>query len=93
MKILKKAEQKNVTLNKEYYTASNINDMLSSKEIFYFSKNLNPIHDPISSWSINEMVFRLFTEDLTDLKVILDEYNCYTTAAIGKNGKTYFVNI
>lgn len=93
MKILKKAEQKNVTINKDYYTSYEINVMLAKHEICYFDKGFNNCYDAVSYWDIKEETFRIFTDDLSEIKVALDEYNCYTTVAIGKNGKIYYVNI
>lgn len=93
MKIRKTAEQKNVTLNTEYYTQFQINEMLQLREICYFNENLKQTYEPLKSWDINETELRIFTEDLEEIKVVLDEYGHYTTVAVGKNGITYYVNL
>lgn len=93
MKIAKRAEQKNIILNKDYYTPSEINLMLAAGEIFYFTKDFNASYEPITNWEFDEAVFRIYTDDLSEIKVVLDEYKFYSTVAVGKNGKTYFVNI
>lgn len=77
MKIRKRAEQQNVTLNKEYY----------------IDKDFNQCYEPLKSWEIEDTEFRIFTEDLEELKVALDEYGHYTTVAVGKSGNTYYVNL
>ena len=35
--------------------------------------------------------FRIFTDDLNEIKVELDEYKYYTTVAVHKNGNKYNV--
>ena len=92
MKILKKAEQKNVVLAKEFYTPNTVNEMLAAHEIFYFDKAINASHEKVSNWDFDEHEFRIFTEDLNEIKVVLED-GYYTTVAIGKNGKTYFVTL
>lgn len=91
MKILKKAEQKNVELDKEYYTMKDINDMLCNREICYFDENNNECYNHINYFdTMEETIFRIFTENLQEIKVVLyDGY--YHTVAIGKNDKIYHV--
>ena len=94
MKIGKRAEQKNVVLNKSHYTVYQLEDMNDNKEICYFDKYFNCKYDAknLTHWEIlDEIEFRIFTEDLEEIKVVLDECGHYTTVAIGKNGKTYYV--
>ena len=93
MKIRKRAEQQNVTLNKEYYINRDIEMLLLTREICYFDKDFKQCYEPLKSWEIEDTEFRIFTEDLEELKVALDEYGHYTTVAVGKNGITYYVNL
>lgn len=93
MKILKKAEQKNFTINHEYYTVNEINNMLATKEIFYFGVGCETKYEPVGGWELDDHTYRIFSDNLAEVKVILDEDKFYATVAIGKNGKTYFVNI
>ena len=92
MKILKKAIQKNVVVDKERYTVAEIAQMLSANEIFYFVKGGNISYEPLNSWEIEDADFRIFTDNLTEIKVVLDD-GYYTVVANGKNGKTYYVSI
>lgn len=91
MKILKKAEQKNVILNREYYTDREIFDMLVNSEIFYFDRESKTVSYNECVFD-DEDVFRIFTDKLSEIKVVLDN-GFYTNVAIGKNGKTYFVEL
>lgn len=97
MKILKKAEQKNVVIRKECYTIHQINEMLSNREICHFEKNYpyTVSYKPLSffDYGYEETVLRIFTDNLNEIKVILDKDGYYTTVAVGKNGTTYFVEL
>lgn len=92
MKIRKNADQKNVVLAKEFYTANEVNKMLAAHEIFYFDKAINTSHESVSNWDFDETVFRIFTDNLNEIKVVLED-GFYTTVAVGKNGKAYFVTL
>ena len=37
--------------------------------------------------------YRIFTNRLTSINVILDEDGFYTTVGIGENGKQYFITL
>lgn len=91
MKILKKAEQKNIVLNKDYYNIYQINAMLNLQEIFYFDSNSNICYENVTMFG--DVDFRIFTENLKEIKVVLDEYGYYTTVAIGKDDTMYYVNL
>lgn len=83
MKPLKKAKQQNVALNKEYYTEAEIANMLNNLEIEYLSETFDPEQKrPV-----------IYTEDIKDLKIVLDEYGYYTTVAVKENGKRYYINL
>ena len=95
MKILKKAVQKNVVLAKENYTVDEINSMLNERKIFYFDeKNLVVCYDEVSFFGkYDDTEFRIFTDKLIELKIILDENGHYKSVGIGKDGYKYFVDL
>ena len=82
MKPLKRAKQQDVGLNTDYYTAAEIDAMYRNLEIDYLDKSIDPVRIcPV-----------IFTEDITNLKIVLDEFGYYTTVAV-KNGKEYFIKL
>ena len=91
MKVSKKAEQKNVTLAKEYYTLDYINTLLETKEVFYLDDNFKKCYDKLTGFTYFENELRISTSNIEEIKVILDSEGFYTTVAIGKNGLTYFI--
>lgn len=96
MKIRKNAEQKNVILNRDYYTQNELEMLLETKEIFFINKN-NRVSYDLSNMTYSEkddIVFRISTSDLEEIKVIYNkEYGSYETIAIGINGLTYHINL
>ena len=94
MKILKKSQQKNVEINTDFYNVYQINEMLDRKLIFYLDEELNQKHDNISSFDLFEgkYTFRIFTSNLKELKVALDD-GYYTTIAITNEGEKLFVKL
>lgn len=94
MKILKKATQQNVILNKDYYNFDEINKMLLNKEICYFDENFKESYkSDLLYREMKETTFRIFTCNLKEIKVVIDDYKQYTTIAIGNNEKKYFVTL
>lgn len=92
MMIAKTAVQKNVLLNKGFYSMNEINEMLSTNEIFYFDENYDECYEELSYSEIKEKTFRIFTNSLNEIKVkLLDGY--YQTVAVGLNGKEYVVEL
>ena len=91
MKILKKAEQKNIILNKEYYNIYQVNSLLDQHIIFYIDSNQKVCYDNV--YMFGDVDFRLFTDDLKEIKVELDEYNYYTAVAVHNNGNKYYVSL
>lgn len=91
MKIRKNVHQQNLILNKYYYIPTEIIDMLLSKEITYFNGNYEECYEPITLYELEETTLRIFTENLVELKVVVDDYGNYTNIAVGKNGKKYYV--
>ena len=93
MKILKKAEQKNVEVNKDYYTLSQVNHLLLNNDVFYFNDNFEECSTPLDSVTIADAVLRIFTENIDRLEVVLDEFGDYTTMAYMKNGTKIYVEL
>ena len=94
MKILKKTSQKNVEINTDFYNVYQINEMLDRKLIFYLDEELNQKHDNISSFDLfeGEYTFRIFTNNLKELKVVSDD-GYYTTIAITNEGEKLYVKL
>lgn len=92
MKIRKTAEQKNVVLNNSYYTIYQINEMLEKREITYFDEHINECYEPIRYYEMDEKQFRIFTEDLKEIKVMCIDGH-YTTVAVGNNDKVYYISL
>lgn len=88
MKVLNRVGQKNVVLNRDYYTKAQIREMLINKEVCYFTKELNESYD-FNEWDFEEL--RVFLEKGNELKVV-ESYDAYTTVLV-KNGKQYFVSL
>ena len=91
MKILKKAEQRNIELNKEYYNLEEINKMLDNKIICYFIDDFKVCYDRINI--LDDYTFRIFTDNIKEIKVALDDYNFYTNVIIHNNGNKYYVTL
>ena len=94
MKILKKAQQKNIEVNTDFYNVYQINEMLDRKLIFYLDEKFNEKHDNISSFDLfeGEYTFRIFTSNLKELKVVSDD-GYYTTIAITNEGEKLYVKL
>lgn len=88
MKILNRVGQKNVVLNRDYYTKPQIREMLMKKEVCYFTKELNESYD-FNDWDFEDL--RVFLEKGNELKVVAFN-DAYTTVLV-KNGKQYFVSL
>lgn len=91
MKIAKRAEQKNIMLDMARYTNYEIKEMLRNDEAFFF-EGTKISYDAETYGYYNSTEVRVFTANLSEIKVVLDD-GFYTTVAIGKNGKTYFVSL
>ena len=93
MKVLKKAEQKNVILDKDFYTAKQLFDLLSSREIFFIDENIEVSFNPMRAFEDTEC-FRVSLNEVNELKVVYNkEYGFYETVATMKNGKILHVTI
>ena len=93
MKVVKKAKQKNVVLNQDYYTFFDIQDMIEKKEICFLDENLNEkynLKDYILNHHNESLI--IFLDDGDEIKIALDEYGYYKPVLI-KNGKKYYINL
>ena len=99
MKTVKKATQRNVTLNLMMYDEIELRTMLKNKEIvrFYFDENENFKEDYSEPtwwvWDELKEQLRLFLDDVKEIKVELDEDGHYTTVAIRDDGKKFYVDL
>ena len=94
MKILKKAQQKNIEINTDFYNVYQINEMLDRKLIFYLDEEFNEKYDNISSFDLFEgkFTFRIFTSNLKELKVVSDD-GYYAIIAITNDGEKLFIKL
>lgn len=82
MKTLKNAKQKNVILNRDYYTTQNLCDLLKERCLFYFD-GLEIKFDEVNYFNVNDYVYRVPLSIVKELKVIYSkEYECYLTIAV-----------
>ncbi len=88
MKTLKKASQKNIKLNKSYYSENEIKTMLKNEVIFYLNNNF----EYSNLWENDAVEFRIATDNLKEIKVVLED-GYYTTVAIGLDNIKYYVNL
>ena len=93
MKVVKKAKQKNVVLDRDYYLFYDIKEMLDNKEICYLDNYLNEgydVYEYVKNFDNNDLI--IFLDDCDELKISLDEYGYYNAVLI-KNGKKYFIKL
>ena len=93
MKVVKKAKQKNVVLDKDYYLFYDIKNMLANKEVCYLDNNLNEafdIYELAKNFDNNDLV--IFLDYGDEIKIDLDENGYYKPVLI-KNGKKYFIKL
>lgn len=102
MKVLKKAVQQNVTLNRDYYGLSEVEELFGLGDLWYFKLEDERIHEydfcgnSYKEWlglrGNTERELRINLEKGDELKVILDEFGHYTTVLV-KDGKQYFIKL
>lgn len=93
MKVLKRAEQKNFTLNTEMYTWHDICGLLGAHFICYFDDDFNQVYE-FSAFHWNEKDYRVFAEDIDEIKVVYNkEYGFYETVAVMKHGTTLHITL
>ena len=95
MKILKNTEQKNVELNKDYYNEEEIRKLLENETIFYIDDSFECSNntDVMLRWIDEDVVFRISTTRIVELKVIVDDEGYYTTVAIDNDSNKYYVTL
>ena len=94
MKVLKRAEQKNVLVNRDYYTIDEINGYLDAHIFFTFNEKFESSYEHITSYALEDRTVRLFLEDVNELKVIYNkELQCYTNVAVLNNGTNIYVEL
>lgn len=94
MKVLKRAEQKNVLVNCDYYTIDDINSYLDEHIFFTFNEKLEVSYEHITLCPLDDRTVRLFLEDVKELKVIYNmEFQCYTNVAVLDNGTNIYVEL
>lgn len=105
MKILKKAVQQNVTLNRDYYGLAEVEELFATGVLWYLKEGDERTHEydfcghSFNEWSSleldngdHERELRINLEKGDELKVVLDKYGHYTTVLV-KDGKQYFVKL
>lgn len=99
MKVLKKAMQKNIELEQYYYTEEDIKVMFLTRQLFFLRSKDFSVSENYEEWVQEHYItserpeLRISTDDLKEIKVVLNEEKFYTTVAIGNNGKQYFVKL
>ena len=88
MKVLNKANQKNVTLNKDNYSDYSIRKLLDNHEVCYFDDDFNQCYD----WFYNGKRLVVFLEKGDEIKVELFE-GYYTNVLIKPDGRKYFITL
>lgn len=100
MKTLKRAEQRNVLLDRGYYTITDLRIMAESGNISVFDLNFNYI--PISELdfmyesdsSLDDCSLRVMLGDTTDIKVIYNkEFGKYENVVVMKDGSILHINL
>lgn len=96
MRILKKAEQKNFIIRRDFYTEEKLFEMYKKGIIYSFdfdSKSLEKVFN--NEYDIKEDdVFRVMTSDLHEVKVIyLTDYGFYANVAVMNNGEEIFISL
>lgn len=86
MKVLSRANQKNVELNKNYYTDYSIRKMIDNHEVGYFDYDLEECYD----YFYNSKRIVVFLEKGDEIKVELVE-GYYTNVLIKPDGRIYFI--
>lgn len=79
MKTLKKAEQRNVILKKDYYNEKQLNDILQKDYSFKLKYDNGSI--------------RISLHYAKEIKVILDDYGYYKTVVIMNDGNQYYITL
>ena len=94
MKILKKAQQKNIEVNTDFYNIYEVNKLLDRKLFFYLDNEFNECYYNVTDREYFENVYtyRIFTSKLKELKVVLED-GYYTTIAITNDDEKIYVKV
>ena len=94
MKILKKAQQKNIEVNIDFYNINEVNKLLDRKLIFYLDNEYNECYNNVTDieYFENVQTYRIFTSKLKELKVVLED-GYYITIAITNDDEKIYVKI
>lgn len=94
MKVLKSATQKNVILNRGFYTDHELTQMLRNEEIFYIDEDYKISFNPCHTYINTTETYRVSLNDVSELKVVYNKiYEEYETVAIMKNGNIIHVEL
>ena len=85
MKPLKRAKQKNVEIDHDFYTIDEYDNLLNIDGVF----DLRALDYSFEE----ENHLRISLEFVKDLKVILNEYGYYSTVAIMKTNEMIYINL
>lgn len=77
MKIIKRAKQKNIVVDKDAYTVQEINAMLRTHTICYFDDEFNECYNEQGLLEYDKKEYRVFTENLKSINVELNQYGYY----------------
>ena len=85
MKKKKKAAQQNLMLDTDYYTREEIKRL----------KDLGIVCDlkEMYKGTFEEETLVIFTEELKEIKVILDDYGMYKTVAVNFDNEKFFIKL
>lgn len=97
MKISKKSETRNFRINTEYYKEAQLEFMMTSKKVFIFNSDFEPNYDWHYYGCLSAQDVRIFingwNHKIEEVKVILDEFNQYTTVAVLNDGEKVFIKL
>lgn len=92
MKVLKRATQKNVLVDYEWYTVDEINVFLDKHILFTFDDDIRESYEHINYSDVKNV--RLFLDKVNELKVIYNrEMECYATVAVMNDGNYIYVRL
>ena len=92
MKTLKSAKQKNVLVDRVWYTVNEINELLDKHILFTFDNDFNVCYEHINYCDIDNL--RLSLNKVNELKVIYNkEIECYATVAVLNDGNYIYVRV
>lgn len=104
MKTLKRAEQKNVIIDNEFYTSEELRELFKRGLTWYFEKtgiyeitvrnSDNMDTNNIYWWEIQKIEFRLGLHHVKELKVTYNkEYGVYTNVAVLLTGEEIYIKL